>query len=94
LHHLAHPENFILFYFFIFYFLVFFRDRVSLCSPGCPGIHSVDQAGLELRNLPAPASRVLGSKGVRHHTRLFIFLIKSFMISKEFPEIFALIMVK
>ena len=26
---------------------------VSLCSPGCPGIHSVDQAGLELRNLPA-----------------------------------------
>ena len=24
----------------------FFRDRVSLCSPGCPGTHSVDQAGL------------------------------------------------
>ncbi|GAB1292333.1 Lysosomal Pro-X carboxypeptidase [Apodemus speciosus] len=23
--------------------------RVSLCSPGCPGTHSVDQAGLELR---------------------------------------------
>jgi hypothetical protein len=33
---------------------------VSLCSPGCPGIHSVDQAGLELRNLPASASQVLG----------------------------------
>jgi hypothetical protein len=33
----------------------FFRDRVSLCSPGCPGTHSVDQAGLELRNgLPLP----------------------------------------
>jgi hypothetical protein len=31
----------------------FFRDRVSLCSPGCPGTHSVDQAGLEIRNLPA-----------------------------------------
>jgi hypothetical protein len=43
---------FILFYFILFYFLVF-RDRVSLCSPGCPGTHSVDQAGLELRNLPA-----------------------------------------
>jgi hypothetical protein len=28
--------------------LLFFRDRVSLCSPGCPGTHSVDQAGLEL----------------------------------------------
>ncbi|GAB1298285.1 NAD-dependent protein deacylase sirtuin-5, mitochondrial [Apodemus speciosus] len=32
----------------------------SLCSPGCPGAHSVDQADLELRNLPASASRVLG----------------------------------
>jgi hypothetical protein len=40
----------------------FFRDRVSLCSPGCPGTHSVDQAGLELRNLPASALQVLGLK--------------------------------
>jgi hypothetical protein len=39
-----------------------FRDRVSLYSPGCPGTHSVDQAGLELRNLPASASQVLGLK--------------------------------
>jgi hypothetical protein len=39
-----------------------FRDRVSLYSPGCPGTHSVDQAGLELRNPPASASRVLGLK--------------------------------
>jgi hypothetical protein len=39
-----------------------FRDRVSLCSPGCPGTHFVDQAGLEFRNLPASASRVLGLK--------------------------------
>jgi hypothetical protein len=44
---------------FYFYFLVF-QDRVSLCSPGCPGTHFVDQAGLELRNLPASASQVLG----------------------------------
>jgi hypothetical protein len=39
---------------------LFFRDRVSLYSPGCPGTHFVDQAGLELRNLPASASQVLG----------------------------------
>jgi hypothetical protein len=39
-----------------------FRDRVSLYSPGCPGTHFVDQAGLELRNTPAFASRVLGLK--------------------------------
>jgi hypothetical protein len=29
---------------------------------GCPGTHSVDQAGLELRNPPASASQVLGLK--------------------------------
>ena len=39
-----------------------FRGRVSLCGPGCPGTHSVDQAGLELRNLPASATQVLGLK--------------------------------
>ena len=42
--------------------IFFFRDRVSLYSPGCPGTHSVDQAGLELRDLPASASQVLGLK--------------------------------
>jgi hypothetical protein len=35
---------------------------VSLFSPGCPGTHFVDQARLELRNLPASASQVLGLK--------------------------------
>jgi hypothetical protein len=39
-----------------------FRDRVSLCSPGCPGTHSVDQACFKLRNPPASASQVLGLK--------------------------------
>ncbi|GAB1296519.1 Protein KIAA0100 [Apodemus speciosus] len=34
-------------------------DRVSLYSPGCPGTHFVDQAGLKLRNLPASASQNL-----------------------------------
>jgi hypothetical protein len=35
------------------FFLPFcvFRDRVSLCSPGCPGTHFVDQAGLELTEM-------------------------------------------
>ena len=33
-----------------------FRDRVSLCSPGCPETHSVDQAGLELKDQPALVS--------------------------------------
>jgi hypothetical protein len=45
----------------LFFWFFVFQDRVSLCSPGCPGIHSVDQAGLEL-DPPASASRVLGLK--------------------------------
>jgi hypothetical protein len=45
--------------YFILFFMVFL-DRVSLYNPGYPGTHFVDQAGLEIRNLPAFASRVLG----------------------------------
>jgi hypothetical protein len=45
-----------------FFFFLVFQDRVSLYSPGCPGTHFVDQAGLELRDPPASASRVLGLK--------------------------------
>jgi hypothetical protein len=47
---------------FCFCFVLFFQSRVSLCNPGCPGTHSVDQADLEHRNLPASASQVLGLK--------------------------------
>jgi hypothetical protein len=53
------------FFVFVFCFCFFvvvvfvFRDSVSLYSLGCPGTHSVDQAGLELRNPPASASQVL-----------------------------------
>jgi hypothetical protein len=42
--------------------ILVFQDKAFLCSPGCPETHSVDQAGLELRNPPASASRVLGLK--------------------------------
>jgi hypothetical protein len=56
--------------FFCFVFFVF-RDRVSLFNNGCPGTHSVDQAGLELRNPPASASQVLGLKAYATAARLF-----------------------
>jgi hypothetical protein len=46
---------------FGFWFLVF-QDRVSLCRPGSLDTHFVDQTGLELRNLSASASQVLGLK--------------------------------
>jgi hypothetical protein len=50
------------FFLFFFFFFLVFGDRVSLYSPGCLGTHFVDQAGLELRDPPASASRVLGLK--------------------------------
>jgi hypothetical protein len=50
---------------FVVVVVVVFRDRISLCSPGCPGTHSVDQAGLKLKiRLPLPTA---GIKGVGHH---------------------------
>jgi hypothetical protein len=57
---------------FVFCFVLFcfvccsfvFLDKVSLCSHGCPGTHFVDQADIELRNLPA------GIKGMHHHAWL------------------------
>jgi hypothetical protein len=61
----------------LFIYLGFFQDRVSLYSPGCPGTHFVDQAGLELRNPPASAFRVLGLKACATTARhLFIFKFK------------------
>ena len=59
---------------FFFFFLVFWV-RVFLCRPGCPGIHFVDQAGLELRNPPASASQVLGLKACATTARLFFFFV-------------------
>jgi hypothetical protein len=62
-------QGFVLFCFVLF---CFFQDRVSLCSPGCPGTHFVDQAGLELRNLPLSASQMLGLKVCATTARLLV----------------------
>jgi hypothetical protein len=58
-----------------------FQDRVSLCSPSFPGTHFVDQVGLELRNLPASASQMLGLpfKTFRY-VFLFFFLFISLLV--------------
>jgi hypothetical protein len=62
------------FLFLLFSFcLILFQDRVSLCSSGCPGTHSVDQAGLELRNPPASVSQVLGLKACATTPGYFVF---------------------
>jgi hypothetical protein len=68
---LIHP------YFFCF---CFFPDRVSLYSPGWPGTHFVDQAGLELRNPPASASRVLGLKACATTTQLHPYILDGILV--------------
>jgi hypothetical protein len=78
---------FCLFVFCFCFFVCFvFWDRVSMYSPGCSGTHFVVHAGLELRNLPASASQVLGLKA--YATRpgcmpvlivLFVFLESSLL---------------
>ena len=73
----------------------FFLDRVSLCSPDFPGTHSVDQAGLKLRKLPASASQVLGLKAcattARPKNSLIIFL-KQVLFRLAFSELFLFLM--
>ena len=66
-----------LFYLFIYLciylFIYWFFETRSLCivlAVLCPGTHSVDQAGLELRNRPASASQVLGLKACATNARL------------------------
>jgi hypothetical protein len=48
-----------------------------LCSPGYLGIHSVDQGGLKLRNLPASASQVLGLKACATTAQQCVFFLKT-----------------
>jgi hypothetical protein len=59
----------------LFFVCLFSRQGFSvyLYSPGCLGTHFVDQAGLELRNLPASASRVLGLKACATTSGLILF---------------------
>jgi hypothetical protein len=49
------PSAFFSYFFkiFIYLFIFFETGLLSLYSPGCPGTHFVDQAGLKLRNPPA-----------------------------------------
>jgi hypothetical protein len=73
------------FFVFLFVCLFVFRDGVSLYSPGCPGTHFVDQAGLKLRNPPASASWVLGLKACATTTQQWF---KPLKISNKSPALF------
>jgi hypothetical protein len=58
---------FVLFLGFSLVLFCFSRDSVSLYSPGCPGTHSVDQAGLQKSAFLCLPS--VWIKGICHHTR-------------------------
>jgi hypothetical protein len=68
---------FVLVWFVLVWFdlVLVFQDRVSLYSPGSLGTHFVDQASLDLGNLPASASRVLGLKACATMPRKNFFLL-------------------
>ena len=75
--HYFSPLYFPFFLLFIFSFVVVvFWDFVSLYSPGCPGIHYVDQAGLELKNPLVSASQFLQKKVCATTSQLFTFTFK------------------
>jgi hypothetical protein len=71
--------------FFLFFCFLFFQDRVSLCNPGCPWTHSVDQAGLELRNSLVPAFQVLWLKACATRPSFNILLDQSNFDAFFFP---------
>jgi hypothetical protein len=53
---------------------------------GSPGTHSVDQAGLELRNPPASASQVLGLKACPTAARLVCILYRNVILCLVFGD--------
>jgi hypothetical protein len=63
-----HLPRFLFFvcFFFCFFVFLFFRDRVSLYSPGCPGTRPGWPRTQKSACLCLPSA---GIKGVRHHAR-------------------------
>jgi hypothetical protein len=60
---------FLTFFFFFFFFLVF-RDRVSLCSPGCPGNLLCRTGWARTQKFACLSLPSAGIEGVCHHARL------------------------
>ena len=69
-----------------FVLFCFVWNSVSLCSPGCSGTHSVDHAGLELRNPPASASQMLGLKACVCVTTVQLYLLSLDLVFSLCPR--------
>jgi hypothetical protein len=69
-------------------FWFFETGFLCVALAGCPGTHSVDQVGLELRNLPASASRVLGLKACATTAQFgWVFLITKYPLTSAVPAL-------
>jgi hypothetical protein len=68
-------RKYVFIHFFFNFKKFYFQDRVSQSSSGGPGIHSVDQAGLELGRFACLCVPGEGSKGVQHHCSVSVVII-------------------
>lgn len=71
-----------------------FQGRVSLYSSGCPGTHSLDQAGLEPTEICRPLPPGCGIKSMHHHRTLRQTLTTwlvhlCFLFNKFLPRVFS-----
>ena len=54
---------------------LFVLNTVFLNSPGCPGIHYIDQTGLELTEIYLSLSLSAGTKGICNHAQCICILM-------------------
>jgi hypothetical protein len=58
------------------------QDRVCLCSPGCPGTCSVDQAGLKVQIYHLPLPPECWIKGTCQHAINLKYIIKRDLLKR------------
>jgi hypothetical protein len=63
-----------------FWFWFWFLDKVSLCSPGCPGTCSVDQAGLKLKRSTCLCLPSAGIKRMHHHPSCHVGILYKYLM--------------
>jgi hypothetical protein len=71
----------VVFVVFVVVWFGFLQDRVYLCSPGCLGTHSVDQAGFKFKN--SPASQVLGLKACTTAWPVRVFFFNALFVGQK-----------
>jgi hypothetical protein len=87
-----HSKTLVCFFVFCFLFFCcfvlfcFFRDRVSLCSPGCPGAHFCRPGWPRTQKSAYRCLPSAGIKGVCHHRRASKTLLMDYYANKKRKE--------